>query len=561
MGRSLAQIKDSNRRENPPPRGRCPWRSVHPLPLAVILALALRLAILATNSVPFNSDEAVVALMARHTLQGDWPIFFYGQSYMGSLDATLIAAAFALLGESVLVIRLVQTALFIGVVITTYLLGVRFFGDRWTAGAAAMLVALPTVLVSTYTTATLGGYGEILLLGNIVLLLGHAVVTDRPHDWRCWFGLGAAAGLGFWTSALITVYLLPVGAVIIAARTRPPSPEQPARSSAARHPGRWAGVALAAAAFFAFSGPWWWHNMANNWSALGFALTGAEASGIGIGQTPVSTRLAAIALLGLPALIGFRFPWSAEYILLPLAVPALALYLAVLASAARSWRQASRDPGRSLLLGMGGAFIVLFMLSRFGTDATGRYFLPLTIPLALLTAALLKNIHSHHRWLGALALAFLLGSNLLANGLAMSRTPPGLTTQFDPSNRFDNRSDTELIAFLHETGAGRGYSNYFVAFRIAFLSQETVILSSRLPYKPDLSYNPADDRYPPYTAEVAEAENVVFVTSIHPKLDALLAERLLVANVGFAEKQIGPYHVFYDLSRKVSPGELGLGSP
>ena len=38
--------------------------------------------------------------------------------------------------------------------------------------------------------------GEILLLGNLVLLLGHAVVTDREGDWRAWVGLGAAAGLG-----------------------------------------------------------------------------------------------------------------------------------------------------------------------------------------------------------------------------------------------------------------------------------------------------------------------------------------------------------------------------
>ena len=116
--------------------------------------------------------------MARHTLQGDWPIFFYGQSYMGSLDATLIAAAFALFGQSVLVVRLAQTVLFIGVVITTYLLAVRFYGDRWTAGAAAMLVALPTVLVSTYTTATLGGYGEIVVKSRVELPLSNGTVLS-----------------------------------------------------------------------------------------------------------------------------------------------------------------------------------------------------------------------------------------------------------------------------------------------------------------------------------------------------------------------------------------------
>jgi hypothetical protein len=36
---------------------------------------------------PFNSDEAIVGLMARHMLQGERPLFFYGQAYLGSLDA------------------------------------------------------------------------------------------------------------------------------------------------------------------------------------------------------------------------------------------------------------------------------------------------------------------------------------------------------------------------------------------------------------------------------------------------------------------------------------------
>jgi hypothetical protein len=37
--------------------------------------------------VPLNSDEAVVGLMARHILDGKRPVFYYGQAYMGSLDA------------------------------------------------------------------------------------------------------------------------------------------------------------------------------------------------------------------------------------------------------------------------------------------------------------------------------------------------------------------------------------------------------------------------------------------------------------------------------------------
>ena len=59
-----------------------------------ILAAAAgwKLILLSMNAFPFNADEAVVALMARHALQGNIPIFFYGQAYMGSLDALLVAA-------------------------------------------------------------------------------------------------------------------------------------------------------------------------------------------------------------------------------------------------------------------------------------------------------------------------------------------------------------------------------------------------------------------------------------------------------------------------------------
>ena len=75
---------------------------------ALLIAFIARAVLLASNTVSFHSDEAVVALMARHILQGERPVFFYGQAYMGSLDAWLVAIGFQLLGESVLTIRFVQ---------------------------------------------------------------------------------------------------------------------------------------------------------------------------------------------------------------------------------------------------------------------------------------------------------------------------------------------------------------------------------------------------------------------------------------------------------------------
>ena len=78
------------------------------LALLMLVSAGWKAFLLVRDVVPFNADEAVVALMARHILQGARPIFFYGQAYMGSLDAYLVAAGFLIFGEQVWVVRLIQ---------------------------------------------------------------------------------------------------------------------------------------------------------------------------------------------------------------------------------------------------------------------------------------------------------------------------------------------------------------------------------------------------------------------------------------------------------------------
>ncbi|MEK6221320.1 MAG: hypothetical protein N2D54_03645, partial [Chloroflexota bacterium] len=80
---------------------------------ALLVAALFKIWLINKQSIPFNADEAIVGLMARHILQGQRPVFFYGQAYMGSLDAWLVAAAFKLLGESLNAIRYVQILLYL----------------------------------------------------------------------------------------------------------------------------------------------------------------------------------------------------------------------------------------------------------------------------------------------------------------------------------------------------------------------------------------------------------------------------------------------------------------
>jgi hypothetical protein len=199
-----------------------------------------------------------------------------------------------------------------------------------------------------------------------------------------------------------------------------------------------------------------------------------------------------------------------------------------------------------------------FVLTPFGGDPSGRYFLPLYLPLFIFAADALMTLRERvGRWAGAL-LGAVLVFNLVGTAQAALTNPPGITTQFEAITQVDHRYDVQLMDFLRAHGGTRGYANYWVAYPIAFLSGEEIILVPRLPYKADLRYTSRDDRYAPYQERVAVSPQVVYVTTHHPILDAMLQERFRMLGVDFHETQIGSYHVFYDLSRKVTPDEVAV---
>ena len=69
------------------------------LALVVFLAgVLLRVAYFLSIKHVIDPDEAVVGLLARHILEGELPVFMYGQAYNGSLESCIIAPFFYLFG-------------------------------------------------------------------------------------------------------------------------------------------------------------------------------------------------------------------------------------------------------------------------------------------------------------------------------------------------------------------------------------------------------------------------------------------------------------------------------
>ncbi len=80
--------------------------------LFAALTIAVRLPFLITGKIPFDSDEAVEGLMARHVLNGELPAFFWGQAFKGVPEVYVSAGMFAAFGSSVMALKSVTLAFF-----------------------------------------------------------------------------------------------------------------------------------------------------------------------------------------------------------------------------------------------------------------------------------------------------------------------------------------------------------------------------------------------------------------------------------------------------------------
>jgi 4-amino-4-deoxy-L-arabinose transferase-like glycosyltransferase len=524
----------------------------------LFVAAGFKFALLALNRVPFNADEAVVALMARHILQGERPVFFYGQAYMGSLDAFLVAAGFRLFGEQVWVIRLVQALLYLGTLITTAELGRRLFASRRVAALSVLLLAIPTVNVSLYTTASLGGYGEALLLGNLILL----VTLQIQRAWqagiqRRTFALmilwGFLAGLGLWAFGLTLVYSLP-SIMYLIIRLVPPAVRnrQTCRLLAL--------LALLVAGFLVGASAWLVYAAQHGVSQLVFELAGSAVSNAESGSfaSRFVSHLVNLVLLGASVIFGLRPPWEARWLGLPVLPFALFFWIAVCTWMVRKALHCRRARGQLLLLGVVSALLAGFLFTSFGVDPSGRYFIPLAAPLALFAADWILIMA---RWRKSWAYALVLLAVLYQawGNLQAAVSPTGLTTQFYPPSQIDHQYDTQLIQFLRSQGENTGYSNYWVSYPLAFLSDETLIFIPRLPYHTDMKYTQRDDRYPPYDWKVDQAARAAYITAKNPALDEYLRARFQELQVSWREQQIGDFRVYYRFSRVVRPNEINLG--
>jgi hypothetical protein len=176
-----------------------------------------------------DGDEALVGIQAQHILKGERPIYFYGQAYMGSLEAYLVAVLFMLAGSSVWTLRTEPILLALVIVWLTWRLAHALayrasfspYTRTWFTWISTIFAAIVPLYDLVCEMHTLGGYIEIFLV-MLLLLLSALYLVDR---WQAgasnkeialrWAGIGLLIGLGFWIDPLV-IYAVATIAIWIA---------------------------------------------------------------------------------------------------------------------------------------------------------------------------------------------------------------------------------------------------------------------------------------------------------------------------------------------------------
>ena len=206
------------------------------LALVVLLVIARSAVFVFWQQSYFDSDQAIIGLMAKHLSElRAFPVFMYGQSYMLGVEAWLAAPLFLLLGVSVTSLKLPLLAMSLAIAILLLRTLEQEAGLRpaYAAAASVFFVLSPPGTTAQLLEAS-GGNLEPLLYVILIWLTRH-----RPR----WCGF--VFGLGF-VNREFTLYGLrrprgdgSRGSLALHARRHAPATHDAARRcrSVARRPG------------------------------------------------------------------------------------------------------------------------------------------------------------------------------------------------------------------------------------------------------------------------------------------------------------------------------------
>ncbi len=509
------------------------WR----VPVLVIgVGLLLRVAWIVAPAGAVDGDEAVFGLMALHILEGkDYPIYSWGAHYAGAVVSYLAALGYWAFGMGATALKSATLPFAAGYLAVTYGLARLVLDDR-SALVALLVAAVPPAVALDVSVKATGGYPETLCFGGIVLLLTFRLPEAAPPSAslrRHLFLLGFAGGFGFYILPLILPYLV-VGSLFLVWHRR---------SLLSRGAWGW----IAAGGLLGVS-PMLIYN---------FQHSGATILRLGSRVLDVSKTEALDPGINLLTVAGWLFRYLSSlperlFTLFQNVGPLLGLGTAVgtvvacgivMGAMLALWRHGAKDnrAANRVLLGRWCVWLVpgLLLFALVAALDRPRHLVPLYSVLPLGVAALYERVRTAspsaaHVMLAALAL--IVGWNL-AHSAVLSRLK-----MVEP-----------LVQAASQRGIRSLYTDYEIAYRVMFASQEKILASpTAWTQAPGL----IADRTPDITCLVDSLPAPAYVFFQGGPEAEWFAEGLVRRHIAFARQTIEPFELFTGLSEPVRSSEL-----
>ena len=604
--------------------GRRRWYApfTSPLMLCLLVTLIARVLLLVHTNGVIDGDEALVGIQAEHILRGAWPVYYYGQPYMGSLEAYLVALIFAIVGPTVWALRAEPILLSLVVVWLTWILAGMLADSahlpapqqrRFQIVAAWFSVLLP-LYDMVIEMRTYGGYIETFILMLLLLILALHLTrrwqagASNKEELLIWAAIGLVVGLGLWiypliSSAILAAALWIVGYCVIEVVRRRKDAFAPALLTAVKRlllavvaipaciigllpaliwgaSNHWANVTF----LRTLGGSWSLHRIAVSLN-VSVAYSTCVAPHIVSGAIPTENTLLTLIHV-LPLLIGM------VYIALPLALLVTSFF-----------RPSPALVRARALVGLPALFalcvsavfctsgVSVFALISCGYDATGRYATPLMLALPLFFATTYiiirqyidENAHtesqprdvasdsvsaqpatSMSRFSNvAIGRTILLGALLLYFCVQTSTyilTDPGRTFQSNYCT-IDPANDALIIDYMEREHIQYFWASNLLAYPIVFKTDSRIIGADPTPI---LHPNSALNRIPAYTNAVLRADRpslmvMIQVNDPQPVLLQLLdAQHVTYREARFPSAPGYAVLIVTPLNRTVSPLQKGF---
>lgn len=533
-----------------------------------LVGIGYRLVLMLLTVPGSNSDEATFGLAAAHIATGrEWPIFLYGQHYMGVIESYLAAPLFAAFEPNWVLLRLPLLFLYAAFVYLMYRLTRRVYSP-WLATFTVGLFALGGERILRDQITAVGGRPEVKPATAALLLLALALGQRRisRHRWLAFGAFGIITGLCVWDDWLILPYLAVAALVLLI--------------GCARELIGWAGLLLIVG-FFVGVLPLILDNLTAPPGQDSLSVLRQVSAGEGP-ATATTDQVHGSLLVGIPLATGICLPthctswqmaWGALYPLLLLAGAILAVIglrrpgpVDLAAghgddAAAGNTPLARRIPYVTQLALLVGAALTVIGYSRSSLAASAplasaRYLSVLQLSLP----AVLWPVWLAARWawrgipMGPAARLAARISGALATGLlvALAATMVYVTaveiTEV-PTIRTEERRSQELATVAQQAGIRFAYGDYWTCNRLIFSSREQVICAVL-----GDSLGPGQERYPAYSAQVRAADRPAFIFNTEEPADQAFQEYLRARNISAQVTEFGKYRI-YQPTITVVPGQ------